>query len=57
MIAAAMISKSMVWVPLNFVYACGWSSDLVYGEFVDKAMFVRAFDAVLNVIPEFGADI
>ena len=54
MIAVVMVADKLNWFPIHFAYAVSWCSDSMYESFDMKGMFVRAFDLILHVIPDFG---
>lgn len=54
MIAANLISANLVEVPKLFVFAIAWCSDTTLEYFKNKPLYVMAFDALLNVLSDFG---
>ncbi|KAH0789398.1 hypothetical protein GPJ56_006675 [Histomonas meleagridis] len=54
MIAVAIISENLIDIPLNFMYAISWSSNLILESFTTKTLFLQAFDYIVNLIPDFG---
>lgn len=54
MIAASLISANLVEIPKLFVFALAWCSDETLESFKNKPLYIMAFDALMNVLSDFG---
>ena len=53
MIAAGLISEKLTNFPLNFVYSIAWCSESKLESFTNQPLYIQAFSAIMNVLPNF----
>ena len=54
MIAADLIAADLVEVPKLFIFAIAWCSSTTLESFKNKPLYIMAFDAIMNVLSDFG---
>lgn len=53
MIAATLISKNLLDVPLYFAYGVAWCSDSALSSFTNQPLYIQAFNAITRIVTDF----